>query len=100
MGSNIPGTCYPGKKRPLPGMPRLLTEWVFTRIPKYQDPRIPQISNFQIHIFAILDAKQSKVTSQIVVFGAVLELIVKKKSLKINEFQCIFMCWPRVTLFG
>ena len=91
----------PRKSRPLPGMPRLLTELVFTRILKSQDSQIPNISNFQIRIFAIMDAEMSKIKSQMFVFEKVSELaILRLLVMKIYEFECLSMCWPRVTLFG
>ena len=68
-------------------MPRLLTEWVFTRIPKSQDPQIPQISYFQIRIFAILDAKQSKIKPHMAAFGKVSELANSKLS---NQFAAVY----------
>ena len=44
MGPEIQGACYSGEKRPLPGMRRDSSEWVFTKIHGF--PGIVSISRF------------------------------------------------------
>ena len=73
------------KKAPAKNAPGLVGMGFLPKIPKSQspncqNPQILKISNFQIWIFTILDAKQSKTKSQIAVVGKVSELAIKKQN--------------------